>query len=187
MTDSNSPNSPPNPPSIPPNPPGTSSSSGSGENGAAPGSPVFRLENMLVKNISLEIPERVNYPTFRAEPVIRMEMRNRSRPFPRPHCHEVLLEVTARINDGEDTQLLVEVSQAGIFFIRNETPEQREVLLNVHATETLYPYVAQMLADLAARAGAPRFFPPPFNFRALYEQKRRAVAKKESQQEAQKQ
>ena len=182
MTDS-----PPSTPPSPPNPPASSAPPDSGaaparENGAAKGAPVFRLENMLVKNISLEIPERVDFPSFRAEPVIRMEMRNRSRPFPREHCHEVLLEVTARINDGEETQLLVEVSQAGIFFIQGETPQQREVLLNVHATETLYPYVAQMLADLAARAGAPRFFPPPFNFRALYEQKRRAVEKREKQE-----
>lgn len=145
------------------------------DNPAAVRPPVFRVENMFVKNISLEIPDRVDFPTFRAEPAIRMEMRNRARAYPRPNCHEVVLEVTARVNDGDDTQVLVEVAQSGVFFIQGETPRQREVMLNVHAPEILYPYVAQLLADLAARAGAPRFFPPPFNFRALYEQKRRAV------------
>ena len=157
------------------------------ENGAsAVQPPVFRVENMLVKNISLEIPDRVDVPTFRGEPAIRMEMRNRSRPFPRESCHEVVLEVTARVNDGDETQLLVEISQAGVFMIKGETAEQREILLNVHAPETLYPYVSQLLADLCARAGAPRFFPPPFNFRTLYDQKRRAVEKREKEEAAKK-
>ena len=180
------PPTPPTPPTPPrPDSPDSPAPSGGAENGAAAVQPpVFRVENMLVKNISLEIPDRVDIPSFRGEPAIRMEMRNRARPFPRPHCHEVALEVTARVNDGEETQLLVEISQSGVFFIQGETPEQREILLNVHAPETLYPYVAQLLADLAARAGAPRFFPPPFNFRALYDQKRRALAKREKQDAA---
>ena len=176
------PPTPPAPPSpsAPSNPNPESQPQASAGNGAASVQPpVFRVENMLVKNISLEIPDRIEAPAFRGEPAIRMEMRNRARALARPNCHEVVLEVTARVNDGEETQLLVEVSQAGVFFIQGETAEQREILLNVHAPETLYPYVAQMLADLAARAGSPRFFPPPFNFRALYDQKRRAVAKRE--------
>ena len=161
------------------NPGANSGSAASGNSAAAAArSPMFRLENLLVKNISLEIPERVDAPTFRGEPAIRMEIRNRSRAFPRPHCHEVTLEATARINDGEETQLLVEVAQAGVFFMEGESERQREALLNVHAPEILYPYVSQLLSDLAARAGAPRFFPPPFNFRALYEQKLREVNKR---------
>lgn len=182
------PPAPPVPPDSPPAAPAPSNPDpqpqASADNGAATArSPVFRVENMLVKNISLEIPDSIEAPAFRGEPAIRMEMRNRARALSRPNCHEVVLEVTARVNDGDETQLLVEVSQAGVFFIQGETPEERELLLNVHAPETLYPYVAQMLADLAARAGAPRFFPPPFNFRALYGQKRRAVAKREKEME----
>ena len=174
---------PDSPPPAPSNPESQPQPSAGGNGASAVQPPVFRVENMLVKNISLEIPDSIEAPAFRGEPAIRMEMRNRVRALPRPNCHEVVLEVTARVNDGDKTQLLVEVSQAGVFFIQGETPEQREVLLNVHAPETLYPYVAQMLADLAARAGSPRFFPPPFNFRALYDQKRRAVAKREKEME----
>lgn len=162
-------------------PPSAGNSAAKGADAAAR-PPVFRLENMLVKNISLEVPERVDAPSFRGEPAVRLEMRNHSRVFPRPNCHEVSLEATARISDGDHTQLLVEVAQAGVFFLEGETPRQRETLLNVHAPEMLYPYVSQLLSDLAARAGAPRFYLPPFNFRALYEQKLRAIEKRQAEE-----
>ena len=41
----------------------------------------------------------------------------------------------------------------------------------------LYPYAAQMIGDLLQKAGGPRLFLPPFNFRELLRKKTRAPQK----------
>ena len=76
---------------------------------------VFRIENIVIKNLSLETPENVVTPTFKEDPVIKLELRNSSRPLSRDHYYEVVLETTMRAQSGDEVQLLVEVSQAGIF------------------------------------------------------------------------
>ena len=156
-----------------------------GASGAGSVGAVFRVENILVKNISLEIPERVAVPAFRGEPVVQFKMQNRTRPLSDAQRHEVSLDATATVSDGDAPQLLVEVSQAGIFRVEGASAAQLEFLLNVSAPEALYPYAAQLISDLASRAGAPRFFPPPFNFRELHRRKLEAIEKRARESQAQ--
>lgn len=139
---------------------------------------VFRLENILVKNLSLEIPPAVVSPAFKQEPTVKLELRNTARELNRENYHEVVLEITLRLFSGEDLQLLIETSQAGVVFLQNAHGRVREEILNINAPEMLYPYASQMIGDLLMRAGAPRLFLPPFNFRALYAKKREAAEKK---------
>ena len=136
---------------------------------------VFRMENILVKNLSLEMPKQTVTPAFKEDPTIKMELRNSARPLSRQHYYEVTLDATFRLQSGEDVQLLIETTHAGIVYVENATPLRREELLNIHAPEMLYPYASQTMSDLMIRAGAPRVFLPPFNFRALYEQRREAL------------
>lgn len=161
---------------------------GNGESKTPPPSPpppaaanqqtVFRLENILVKNLSLEIPPSVVSPAFKQEPTVKLELRNTARGLNRENYHEVVLEITLRLFSGEDLQLLIETSQAGVVFLQNAHGRLREEILNISAPEMLYPYASQMIGDLLMRAGAPRLFLPPFNFRALYAKKREAAEKK---------
>lgn len=136
--------------------------------------PHFRLENTLIKNLSLEIPESVVTPTFTKEPAVNLEIRNSSRSLSRDDYMEVLLEATARVRSGDDLQLLIEVSQSGIFFIQHESDDIRRYLINVQAPELLYPYLSQVVSEMMMRAGAPRIFLPPFDFKQVYEKKREA-------------
>ncbi len=140
---------------------------------------IFRLENVLLKNLSLEMPERVVAPSFSDSPNVNLEMRNSARNLKQENAYEASLELTARVRDGEDTVLLIEISQAGIFVIQNASAEQKQTLLNVHAPEILYPYASQCVSDLMLRAGAPRVFLPPFNFKALYQKKREYLQKQQ--------
>ena len=139
---------------------------------------VFRMENMLVKNLSVEMPDNVVAPEFANNPNVQLELRNSSRPLSRDNYYEVLLDATVRVRADEEVQLLIEASQAGIFFVQNAATEERRLLLNVHAAEMLYPYLSQLICDLMTRAGAPRIFLPPFNFRAVYQEKRRVMKEK---------
>ncbi len=137
----------------------------------------FRMENLLVKNLSMEMPDDVVSPSFVKDANVQMEMRNTSRPLSRENYAEVVLEATVRVRDGEQTQLLIEVAQAGIFFVETDDAEVRQMLIHIHAAEMLYPYLSQLVSELMARGGAPRVFLPPFNFKALYEEKRNAIAR----------
>jgi preprotein translocase subunit SecB len=142
--------------------------------------PPFRLENIIVKNLSLEIPENIVAPSFGKDPTVQLEMRNTSRPLSQDNFAEVMLEGTVRVRSGEDLQLLIEVSQAGIFQLEPGEAEARQHLLNVRAPETLYPYFSQLISELMSKAGAPRMFLPPFDFNAVYQQKRALMAQEEA-------
>lgn len=148
-----------------------------GEKIGVPLNPHFRLENTLIKNLSLEIPESVVTPVFNKEPTVNLEIRHSARALSREHYMEVLLEATARVRNGDDLQVLIEVSQSGIFFIQHEQADARRFLTNVQAPEMLYPYLSQVVSDLMSRAGAPRIFLPPFDFKRVYETKRAAQRK----------
>ena len=136
---------------------------------------VLRVENILVKNLSLEIPEKVVTPSFKEEPIIEMELRNFSRRLNREDCYEVTLEAVMRLQSGDQVQMLIELTQAGVVVLQHADERQRREFLNIHAPEMLYPYTSQLVGDLVMRAGGPRVFLPPFNFRAMYEKKRRAI------------
>lgn len=140
--------------------------------------PSFRLENILIKNLSLETPAKAVAPAFGKNPTMKMELRNTARRLSRENYYEVTLDANCRLLAGEETQLLIEATQAGVVFVENADAPLRDRILNIHAPEMIYPYVCQLAGDLLMRAGAPRLFLPPFNFRALYEQKRQAMEKK---------
>jgi len=135
----------------------------------------YRLENILVKNLSLEIPTNVVTPSFDKEPTVQLELRNSSRPLSRENYCEVLLEVTARVRSGENLQLLIEVAQAGIFHVDENDGEKRQTFLNVKAPEILYPHLSYLVSDLMSRAGAPRIFLPPFDFQTVYDKRRQMM------------
>lgn len=140
--------------------------------------PVFRMENILIKNLSLETPGKTPSPSLGNNPTVKMEIRNAVQSLTQENYYEVTLEVTCRLFDGEEVQILVEASQAGIVFLDQADARQREIALNIHTPEILYPYLCQLVGDLLTRAGAPRLFLPPVNFRALYERTKRAQEKK---------
>lgn len=146
----------------------------------------YRLENIFVKNLSLEIPSNVVTPSFDKEPTVQLELRNSSRPLSRDNYCEIMLEATARVRSGEDLQLLIEVSQAGIFFVGEEGNDKRQTFLNVKAPEILYPHLSYLIADLMSRAGAPRIFLPPFDFQAVYAQRKKMMEQQLAEKNADK-
>lgn len=141
----------------------------------------LQVEGIFLKSVSMETPEKVVAPSFTQGADINLEIRNLSRPLNEPGRYEVALEMLARARSGEETQLLVEVVQAGVVRVQNAPPEATQFVLNVTAPEMLYPYAAQLINDLLGRTPAPKIFLPPFDFRALYARKREMIEKGEQQ------
>ena len=160
--------------------------SGETNGGATPGAaakavaPTLRVDNILLKNVSLEMPDGVVAPRFSQNPNVNLEIRNSARQLDTPDRFEAALEITARVRDGDRTIILIEIAQAGVFVVAGATAAQKQTMLQVHAPEILYPYASQCVCDLMLRAGAPRIFLPPFNFKALFEKKREHLRRREN-------
>jgi len=80
------------------------------------------------------------------------------------------ITVTAKV--GDKTMFLCEVTQAGIFQIRNLPAEDIDPILGVACPNILFPYARETVSNLVGRAGFPPVLLSPINFEALYMQQR---------------
>jgi preprotein translocase subunit SecB len=67
---------------------------------------------------------------------------------------------------------LVEVTQAGIFAIRNIPEENIEMIMGVTCPNILFPYAREVVSDLVTRAGFATVLLNPINFEALFMQQK---------------
>jgi preprotein translocase subunit SecB len=84
--------------------------------------------------------------------------------------HEVVLTLTITAKLEEQTGFLVEVQQAGIFFVSGIEGEALRQLLSTVAPTMLFPYAREAIDSLVVRGGFPALMIAPVNFDALYRQ-----------------
>ncbi|MGB8052494.1 MAG: protein-export chaperone SecB, partial [Azonexus sp.] len=92
--------------------------------------PVFGIEKLYVKDISVEVPNAPEIFLEREAPQVEIQLNSAGRGLG-DGAFEVLLTVTVTAKLGEKTVFLVEVGQAGIFRILNVPNEQIEPLIAV--------------------------------------------------------
>ena len=63
---------------------------------------------------------------------------------------------------------LVEVQQAGIFYIKNADPAQLSQIVGIACPTTLFPYVRESVDSLVVKGGFPPLQLAQVNFEALY-------------------
>ena len=80
--------------------------------------PGFSIEKIYVKDASLEIPNAPQIFTDRTQPQVSIELSNAAQAL-EDGVFEVALKVTVTSKIEDKTVFLVEVTQAGIFQIRN--------------------------------------------------------------------
>jgi len=86
------------------------------------------------------------------------------------------LTVTAKM--GEETAFLVEVQQAGIFYVVGIDGEPLRQVLATVGPNILFPYARESIDALVVKGGFPPLMLSPVNFDALY---RQAVAQQAAQ------
>ena len=84
----------------------------------------------------------------------------------------VTVTVTAKLTEKNQVMFLIEAKQAGIFQLRNLPPEEQETVLGVVCPNILYPYLREVVSDVAVRAGFAPVLLNPINFEALYQQQK---------------
>lgn len=140
--------------------------------------PIFNIEKLYVKDLSVEVPNAPQIFLERDEPKIDIQLATKANTVNEDHF-EVVLSVTATATfpameaDGKDAParsvFLVEVHQAGIFQIRNIAKENMEAVLGIHCPNILFPYVRETISDAVGRAGFPTYYLPPVNFEAIHQ------------------
>jgi preprotein translocase subunit SecB len=147
--------------------------------------PLFAIEKVYVKGVSLEVP---NAPAIFLEnqtPEVDIQLETNTQRLGED-VYEVALTVTVTTKLPEKTVFLVEIVQAGIFRVRNVPEENLDPLLSIACPNILFPYVREVVSDVVSRAGFSPVILQPVNFEVLYasrqqqEQEAAAAEKKEA-------
>lgn len=142
-------------------------------NEAAPqeAQPGFAIEKLYVKDASLEIPNAPQIFTDRTAPQVNVELGNSALKLDEG-IFESAIKVTVTAKIGDKVAFLVEVTQAGIFAIRNIPEENIEMIMGVTCPNILFPYAREVVSDLVTRAGFAPVLLNPINFEALFMQQK---------------
>jgi len=135
--------------------------------------PVFSIEKIYVKDISLEIPNAPQVFLEREAPSVDIQLHHNSGAI-EDGVYQTTLTVTVTAKAKDKTLFLVEAAQAGIFVIRNFPPQELDPVLGIACPNILFPYVRETISDIVTRAGFPPVVLNPVNFEALYAAQREA-------------
>lgn len=132
--------------------------------------PVFQIQRVYLKDVSLEQPNAPQILLAPGEPEIQIQLDIKFGQL-QDGIFEVTVigAVTTRVE--EKVLFLVEAQQSGIFELRNIPEEQIEPMLAIACPTILYPYLRSNISDLIGRAGFQPIHLAEVNFHALYEQR----------------
>ena len=132
--------------------------------------PVFGIEKLYVKDLSVEVPNAPQIYLEREAPQVEIQLGTSGNGLG-DGVYEVVLTVTVTAKLEEKTVFLVEVGQAGIFRIMNVPNEQVEPLIAVACPNILFPFGRETVSDAVTRAGFSPIVLQPVNFEAMYMQR----------------
>lgn len=139
--------------------------------------PIFNIEKLYVKDLSLEVPGAPEIFLERENPQIDLQLHTQAAPVQEGVFDvTVTVTVTAKLPEKDKVLFLIEAKQAGIFQIRNLPAEDMETVLAVACPNILYPYLREVVSDVAVRGGFAPVLLNPINFEALFQQQKQAQA-----------
>ncbi len=144
--------------------------------------PLFNIEKLYVKDLSLEIPNAPAIFLERENPQIDLQLHTQAASVEEGVFEvEVTVTVTAKLPGKDKVMFLIEAKQAGIFQVRNIPAGEMETVLAVVCPNILYPYLREVVSDVAVRGGFAPVLLNPINFDAIYQQqKQQAQAQAEA-------
>ncbi len=133
--------------------------------------PVFAIEKIYVKDLSLEIPNAPNIFLERDTPEINLQLGTKHQSID-TGLYEVLLTVTVTAKIKDKIMFLIETQQAGIFRIQNIPNEEIDPVLGIGCPNILFPYLREVVSDIVTRSGFPPVILNPVNFEAIKQKKK---------------
>ncbi|MBI4808350.1 MAG: protein-export chaperone SecB [Nitrosomonadales bacterium] len=135
--------------------------------------PIFNIEKLYVKDLSLEIPHAPGIFLERENPQIDLQLQTQAGTVEEGVFEVVVtVTVTAKLPEKDKVMFLIEARQAGIFQVRNVPAEEMETVLAVLCPNILYPYLREVVSNVAVRAGFAPVMLNPINFETIYQQQK---------------
>lgn len=140
--------------------------------------PVFNIQRMYLKDLSLEQPNSPQILLEQQQPQVDINL-GVAAEMVADGVFEVCVTATVTTKVQDRTLFLLEAKQAGIFEIRNLPDEQRQSIIGIACPSMVYPYLRAIISDVCTRAGFPPVMLSEVNFQAMYEaQQQHAAAQK---------
>ena len=137
--------------------------------------PVFQIQRMYLKDLSLEQPNSPQILTEQQQPQVEINL-GLSAETITDGIYEVCVTATVTTKIGEKTLFLVEAKQAGIFEIRNIPQDQLQAIIGIACPGMVYPYLRAIVSDICTRAGFPPVMLAEVNFQAMFEAQQQQLA-----------
>lgn len=137
--------------------------------------PVFSLDKIYIKDISLELPNAPKIFLNREQPNIELNISYNTERVDEG-VYQTVLHAIVNAKIGTEQMFLIEIDQVGIFQMRNIAQDQVDLLHNIECPNILFPYLREAVSDLTTRAGFLPVVLAPVNFAYLYQQKQQAQA-----------
>jgi preprotein translocase subunit SecB len=133
--------------------------------------PLFGVEKLYLKDMSLEVPNAPQIFMEREAPQVEVHVHNEAHTLAQEGLYEVVLTITVTAKINDKTVFLVETAQAGIFQIRNLGQQEIDAVLGTLCPTILLPYAREAVSSLVGRAGFPPVTLQHMDFQAVYQQR----------------
>lgn len=129
----------------------------------------FGVQRVYIKDASFESPMGAGVFSKQWQPKVNVDLNTKSSSVG-DGVYEVVIMVTVTATMDDETALLIEVQQGGLFVIKGIEGEQLRQALGIMAPNMLFPYLREAVDGLAIKGGFPPIGLQPVNFEALYRQ-----------------
>jgi preprotein translocase subunit SecB len=130
--------------------------------------PVFQIQRMYLKDLSLEQPNSPQILLEQAQPHVDINLAMGAEQVVEG-IYDVTVTATVTTKVSDKVLFLVEAKQAGIFEIRNVPQDQLQGIVGVVCPQMIYPYLRAIVSDVCTRAGFPPIMLTEVNFQAMFE------------------
>lgn len=137
--------------------------------------PVFQIQRMYLKDLSLEQPNSPQILLEQSQPQVDINLAMGAEPVSEG-IFEITVTATVTTKVKDKVLFLVEAKQAGIFEIRNVPEEQMQGIVSIVCPQMVYPYLRAVVSDICTRAGFPPILLTEVNFQAMFEAQQAQVA-----------
>ena len=130
----------------------------------------FTVQRVYTKDLSFESPATPAVFMKQWQPKVSVELNTKSDAIDAEGNFEVVLAITVTAKIEEETAFLIEVQQAGIFYIKGFEGEDLRRILGTAAPNVLFPYARETIDSLCVKGAFPAIMLAPVNFDAVYQQ-----------------
>ena len=130
--------------------------------------PVFQIQRMYLKDLSLEQPNSPQILLEQQQPQVDINLGVGADQVT-DGIYEVTVTATVTTKVKDKVLFLVEAKQAGIFEIRNVPQDQMQGIISIVCPQMIYPYLRAIVSDVCTRAGFPPILLTEVNFQAMFQ------------------